>query len=109
MRPTPAVRDALKRHILTYDNTKFTEVIRCLDGGMTTQQIANHLGWEEALARNYERGVDAILNGNMDFSSSPSHAGKAASKVRRLMRNPMEPEVEQYLLGLLTEYEGQAG
>jgi hypothetical protein len=29
MRPTPQVRDALKRHIQRYDNTKFAEVIQC--------------------------------------------------------------------------------
>lgn len=60
----------------------------CLDAQMSSEQIACRLGWKRVgLARDYVRGVDAILNGNTDFSTSPAQAGKVAAKVRTLMRH----------------------
>ena len=75
---------------------------------MSPEQIASNLRWPISQVHRYQRGVYAILDGNTELPS-PSSFGKAAAKVRRLMRQDMPPEVEQYLSDLLDVLESRAG
>jgi hypothetical protein len=101
MRPPPEVRDAVKR-LIERGGGGMADVMRGMDAGMSTEQIASNMGWPVGQVRAYQRGIETFLDGNPDARTIKP------GTIRNLLRHDMASEVEQYLRDYLAVLEGSA-
>jgi hypothetical protein len=96
---TPELRDEIAQY-LRESGGRGAMIFRDMERGLTVEQIASSQGTSVANARNYVRGIEAMLRG--ELQTAPSMAFKDARFYRYLLwRCNLSPALRSYVTSCL--------
>lgn len=90
---TPQLRDEIALHFRESNDIRGGRIVRDMEEGLTVEQIASRQRTTLDNARNYVRGTEAMLRG--ELPTAPSMAVKAARGYRYLLGCNLSPELTQ--------------
>jgi hypothetical protein len=97
---TPELRDEIALHLREMSSREGM-IIRDMERGLTVEQIAASQRTSVDNARNYVRGTEAMLRG--ELPTAPSMALKAARGYRYLLGCDLSPGLHNYVVACLNE------
>ena len=98
---TPQLRDEIALHFRESNDIRGGRIVRDMEEGLTVEQIASRQRTTLDNARNYVRGTEAMLRG--ELPTAPSMAVKAARGYCYLLGCNLSPELRNYVIACLRQ------
>ena len=96
---TPELRDEIARYLRELSDRRGGMIFRDMERGLTVEQIASSQRTTLDNARNYVRGTEAMLRG--ELPTAPSQALKGARFYRYLLGCDLSPGLRSYVTSCL--------